>query len=62
MCQSCDWEDAAYRARRVSEDQPAWKNRSSEFFLSLSDSIESSHHVTTRQIEVIEQGEAELED
>ena len=60
MCDDCDWDDAADRAREVAAALPEWKTNRRDFFEELADSIEERMHVTERQLEVIESAEDEL--
>lgn len=61
MCSICDWPDAAKRAHAVAMAQPDWKTNSYDFFESMAKTIEDKCHATERQLEVIEEGEEELE-
>jgi formylmethanofuran dehydrogenase subunit D len=62
MCQRCEWSDAVERAKAVATAQPEWKTKSVEFFESVAETIEEMEHVTPRQLEVIEEGEEQVEE
>ena len=53
------WKDAVERARDVAAWFPEWKTNRIEFFNDMADTIEEAQHVTPRQMEVIEDAEAD---